>query len=145
VISAAATLQMRERDVELAEVVLLAAPVERLVADDALQRLRRHRALHRVPAEMHAPGAATWQTSSNASTTPGRVAEIPRSAVAAAIDVARRARNVTEARREIRIEEELASRAHGRRALHRGRSSAQLRSRPPVGTALTEPSKRLSV
>jgi hypothetical protein len=41
------------------------------------------------------------------------VAKIPRESIAATIDVTRRARNVTEARREIRIEEELASRAHG--------------------------------
>ncbi len=42
-------LQMGVRLIEFRKIILLAAPVERLVADDSKERLRCHRALHRVP------------------------------------------------------------------------------------------------
>ena len=44
-------LQMDVRLIELSKIILLAAPVERLGADDSKERLRRHRSLHRVPTD----------------------------------------------------------------------------------------------
>ena len=108
---AVAALQGDEGLVELGDVVLLAAPVERAEAlRDAEEGLRGHRPLHRVPGGAARHLAALVEELHGAL----RVAQVPRHAVRPAVDVAGGAARLPKARGEVRVEDELAA------VLHRG-------------------------
>ena len=87
-----ATLQMSKRHIEFSEVVLLAAPVKRLIADDSHHRLGGHRSLHRMPTDA-ARHLACFVERFHCAT---RITQIPTEAITASIDVTRRARSVSQ-------------------------------------------------
>ena len=111
-------LQSGERGRELSEVVLVAAPVQGLVADDVLERLGGHGPLHRVPRgevrvqpeEPHPEVLARQRLHLTAG-----VAEVPGEPVHARVDVTRGAGDVAEARALVRAVEVLAPALDGQR------------------------------
>ena len=78
-------LQMGVRLIELGKIILLAAPVERLGADDSKERLRSHRSLHRVPTDA-ARHLARFIKELHGSL---RVTNVPRNTIAPRIHMAR--------------------------------------------------------
>ena len=89
-------------------VLAIAAPVQRLGADAADQRLRHHGALHRVPVVAGAGERRCRCCTAGSSVfiAPGGIAEVPVLGVAGRVDVAAGAREVPELRRQVRVVEE---------------------------------------
>jgi hypothetical protein len=101
--------QRVEGGIEGLEVAPIAAPVEGLEAPQAPERLRRHRALHRIEGGSGGRDGAESQPWLHAvrQQAPGGIPEIPREAVEACEDMTRRARLVAVARAGSGVVEEM--------------------------------------
>ena len=97
------------RRIECLDAGTITAPVERFVADDVLQRLRRHRPLHRVEVFARTRTDDRLAVLVELRRRLRRIAEIPCQAIDARIDVAGRTRRLAEPRSPVTVVQQRAT------------------------------------